>query len=325
MKNVEDMSLKELKEQKDIVASLISDRLTVEKFLGCDTDYRQETRAIQSYLTSIIKGIDARYDEITSVSSLGYEFMENINDREKDKLILNDDGEMVIELFKTNVKPFDENLINGGFKYSSLIGIGGETNAGKSDIVYMIVDGALSQGLKVHFHNYELSKTDIFVNVHMKKKIKIDFEDQINHNMLSVDNLASELTDLKRMINIRADDGCRIFVIDSFTKIKINGNLIKDNKEVDEAMETLRFLAHSRNLIIIFLGQKDKASKMSNENELIGSVQQGHIVDYLFFVNFEDRENRMTDEREIVMVKNRGQDTKKSIITGYDSATHSIY
>ena len=69
----------------------------------------------------------------------------------------------------------------------------------------------------------------------------------------------------------------------------------------------------------------DKEAKINNSHELMGSVLQMHDVDYLFFVGYEDRENMVTSEREITMVKNRGEDVKRSIITDYDKDRHMIY
>lgn len=324
MEDITNWGLKELKEQKISVASIISDRLKVENILGCNHDYRAETRRYQAHLTQIIKAIDLRYDEITQVNRIGYEFFEDIIKREKDKLILDEDGVEIVEKFKTLIPPFDEILLDGGFNYSSFIAIGGESNSGKTDIAFMMIRGALKQGLKVHLHNYETGNAGLFNSLYIKNKIKIDFDDGINKELFSVDQLAKELTELKQMINIRADDGCRIFILDSTTKVRINGVMATKPELIDDVFETLRELAHSRGLIIIGIGQKDKESKKTNDNELFGSVMQNHILDYLFFVNYENRENQITSKREIVMIKNRGQDIKKSIITDYDAANHSL-
>lgn len=325
MEDVTTWGLKQLKEQKIAVASIISDRFKVENTLGCDHEYRAETRKYQAHLTQIIKAIDIRYDEITQVNRIGYEFFEDIIQREKDKLIVDEDGVEVVEKFKTLVPPFDDVLLDGGFNYSSFIVIGGESNSGKSDIVFMMIRGALKQGLKVHLHNYETGNAGLFNSLYMKDKLKIDFDNAINKGLFSVDQLAKELTELKQMINIRADEGCRIFVLDSTTKIRINGAMATKPELIDDVFETLRELAHSRGLIIIGIGQKDKESKKTNDNELFGSVMQNHILDYLFFINYENREVQVTTQREIVMIKNRGQDVKKSIVTDYDAENHSLF
>ena len=100
--------------------------------------------------------------------------------------------------------------------------------------------------------------------------------------------------------------------------------MVLDGTVID-VMEELRILATERNLIIFIIGQKDKNSKVNNSNEMYGSVMQMHYLDYMFFVSYENLEDKMTSEREIVMVKNRGQDTKKSIITDFDLENHNLF
>lgn len=324
MQDVQEWGLRELKNRKNDMTISIQQRLNVENAIICEPDYRAETRRQQAHLAQILKAIDLRYDEMTNVNNLGYEFFEDIVARERDKMVLNEDGVEVIEKFKTLVQPFDEHLLSGGFNYSSFAVIAGESNAGKSDILFMIIRGAIQQNLKIHLHSFEIESAGLF-GIYVKDKLKSDFEgDDRIKKTFSVDTRAKELSDLKLMINMRADDGCRIFILDSTTKVRIKGAMALKPELIDEVYETLRELAHSRNLLIIGVGQKDKESKKTNDNELFGSVMQNHILDYLFFINYENRDNQVTTEREIVMIKNRGQDTKKSIITDYNKDSHSI-
>ncbi len=324
--DVRDWSLKKLVTEKEIIADEISSRLSVEQTIGCDSGYRADTRWKQAQLTQVLKEIDARHDELHDVQANGFEYIENILDRETDKAVLGDDGQIMVERFKTGIEPFDEHLINGGFAYGSLAAIAGESNSGKSDVVYMMIRSALQQELKIHLHSYELGYSSLFRNfgTTQKNKLSTDFNDPKYHKLLSIDQLAKESSDLKRMIHIRADDGCRVFILDSLTKITVNGRMVLD-KEVIDVVEMLRELAHTRGLIIILVGQKDKQSKINNDFEMYGSVMQMHIFDYMFFIGYEDIDNKITTEREIVMVKNRDGDTKKSIITKYDADTHSIF
>lgn len=323
--NDKDLSLQDLRIKKDNLAEVIQRRLDIETYKSCTKEYREETRRYQSALRSVLKEIDNRYDEITQVNKLKYEYYEDIIKRERDKLVLSDDGIEMVEKFPTLVAPFDTELLGGGFLYSTFTVVAGESNSGKTDIVYMFIRGAIKQGLKIHLHSYETAYAGLYNGLTLKNKLRTDFDDSINQGIFSVDVYSKELKELVRMINIRATDGCRIFILDSLTKIRVNGQMATEKNLIDEVFETLRDLAHTKGLIIIGIGQKDKESKIENRNELYGSVMQNHIIDYLFFINYESREDLMTSRREIVMTKNRGQEMKKSIITDYDKENHTLF
>lgn len=324
--DITEWGLKQLKEQKQAVSDTIKNRLVYENVMQVDKKYRAETKKLQAHLLQILKGIDLRYDEMTQVNSIGYEYIEDIIVREKDKAVLDENGKEIVERFVTGVSPLDEQLLDGGFRYGKFAVLAGESNAGKSDIAYMIVSGALKQKEKVHFHSYELGRNSLYESFYLKDKLKIDFlgTDEY-HGLLSVDMVAQDIVDLKRMINIKADDGCRIFLLDSVTKIRVGNEKVGSNIAMTEIFQTLSGLAQSRGIFILGIGQKDKEAKINNSHELMGSVLQMHDVDYLFFVGYEDRENMVTSEREITMVKNRGEDVKRSIITDYDKDRHMIY
>lgn len=336
MTDITQKSLFELIELKTKVAETIGERLTVENELGCTVEYRKETKLYQAHLNQILRGIDIRYDEkFVSESNVGSQFIENIFSRERDKLVTDDDGKTIVDTFKTLIPAFDDCLLKDedfnitGLHYGTLVAIAGETNAGKSDIVYMIIAGALRQKIKIHLHSYELSYSKLAFNldsmdkVH-KNKLRLNiFDDVEYHGIFSVDILASEAEDLFRLIKIQVELGTKIFILDSGTKVKVNGRLVAMD-EMDSILEELKVLAQKNDLIIIVIGQKDKASKIENRNEILGSVLQGHTYDYMFFVNFIDIFDKETTNRKIEMTKARGQDVKRSVITEYDSENNTL-
>lgn len=322
---VKDLSLQDLRIRKEDLAEIIQRRLDIEVHKSCTKEYREETRKYQNELRLTLKEIDNRYDEMTQIKKHKFEYYEDIIKRERDKLVLSDEGIEMVEKFPTLVEAFDDHLLGGGFLYSTFTVVAGESNSGKTDVVYMFIRGAIKQGLKIHLHSYETAYAGLYNGLTLKNKLRTDFEDSINQGIFSVDVYSKELSELKTMIKSRAIDGCRIFILDSLTKIRIKGQMATEKNLIDEVYETLRDLAHTLGLIIIGIGQKDKESKIENRNELYGSVMQNHIIDYLFFINYESRDDLMTSKREIVMTKNRGQEMKKSIITDYDKENHTIY
>ncbi len=319
-------SLKQLVEDKNSLASIVSDRLTVEAVVGCDRDYRANTKLIQADMSRILIEINKRFDEKFEVDELGYEYCEDIVERGEASVVRDDEGNIIIDKFKTNIAPLDDNLLKGGFIYGSLVSLAGSTNSGKSDIAYMLLRSALQQEIKVHLHSYELGYSDLFRNFsyEQKNKLQVNLKDEKYQKLLSIDQRAMELVSLIRMIEERSMDGCRVFVLDSLTKIRTKDGLA--NKEnVIEVVEALREIAKRKTLLIIIIAQKDKQSKIDNRNELFGSVHQEHTFDYMLFISYEDMEEIETSERVITMTKNREDETKTTIITDYDPNTHSLF
>ncbi len=325
-KNIEDTSLKQLIEDKNKLGSIISDRLDIEQNIGCDTAYRANTRLRQADLTRLLTEISKRFDEKFEVDELGYEWCEDILERGEATAVKDEDGNIIIDKFKTNIIPLDEELLNGGFVYGSLVSLAGSTNAGKSDIAYMFIRSAIHQELKIHLHSYELGYSDLFrlFSHDQKNKLKADLKDAKYQKLFSIDQRAMEDKSLIRMIEERSMAGCRIFILDSLTKIRTKeGMAIKDN--VIGVTESLREIAKRKGLLIIIITQKDKQSKIDNRNELYGSIHQEHTFDYMLFIGYEDMDNQETSERAIVMTKNREDEAKKSIITNYDPINHTLF
>ena len=325
--NIEDMGLKELVDLKTKLSEMIHDRQLVEENTVVSREYRADTRLYMAQLSAVLKGIDLRYDEMTMVDSLGYEFGESILLREEAKLILDEEtGKPIVNKLKTKVEVFDDHLLDGGIEYGSTFMLAGQSNAGKSEVVYMIMRGALEQKIKVHFHSYEIRKASFYRNFSkdVKNKFKLDLHDEEYSKLLSVDYLAMDIKQLEQMIRQRHVDGCEVFVLDSLTKVLVDGKYATGNDESLIVSDTLRKLAHGLGIIIIILGQKDKRSKIENANELFGSIMQEHIFDYILFIGYEDIDNIATDEREIVMTKNRGDETKEAVITAYDKENNKI-
>jgi len=336
MIDITEKSLFELIELKTDIADSISERLNVENTVGCNTAYRKETKRYQAHLNQILKGIDIRYDEkYVAESNGGAQFIEHIFSRERDKLVMDDDGNTIIDTFKTMIPVFDNYLLEDkdfnitGLHYGTLVSIAGETNSGKSDIVYMMIAGAIRQKIKVHLHSYELSYSKLAFNldsldkVH-KNKLRINiFENPEYQELFSVDTLSSEADDLLRLIRIQAELGTKIFVLDSGTKVKVGGRLVAMD-EMDSVLEELKIVAQQNDLIIIVIGQKDKASKIENRNEILGSILQSHTYDYMFFVNFINMYDKKTTQRKIEMTKARGQDVKRSVITDYNAEQNTL-
>ncbi len=326
MEELKNIPLKELTQEKHKLAANIAKRLTVEKTVGCDVEYRTETRRHQTTMMKLLNEIDDRFDELTKVRELGYEYGEDVIDRGEATAVRDEDGNIIIEKFSTGIEPIDDELLNGGFIYGSLVSLAGSTNAGKSDIAYMMIRSAVKQKQMIHLHSYELGYADLFrtFGSSQKNKLKVDLRDDEYRKLFSIDQKAMDSKLLIRMIEERAVDGCRIFILDSLTKIKTKeGSATKDN--VIEVIESLRLIAKTEGLLIIIIAQKDKQSKIDNRNELFGSIHQEHTLDYMLFVGYEDMENIETSERIISMTKNREDETKKSIITDYDPVSHTIF
>ncbi len=328
--DITDMGLKELVVLKEDMSSMIHDRQLVEEHTIVERAYRADTRLYFAQLKTILNAIDKIYDEMNQIEQNGFEYGENINERERSKLIIDEEtGKPVVNKLATGLDVFDDHLLNGGIEYGSTFMLAGQSNAGKSEVVYMIMRSALQQLKKVHFHSYEIGRLSFFKNFAQdedvaKNKFRLNLEDEQYRKLLSVDYLADNIESLEKMIRQRHADGCDIFVLDSLTKVTVNGKKATGNDESFELMDMLRRLAHGLGLIVIIIGQKDKYSKRENLNELFGGIMQEHVLDYILFIGYEDLDNIATEERQIIMTKNREDEIKDAVITVYDPIENKI-
>jgi archaellum biogenesis ATPase FlaH len=319
------MELSELIIFKDeLIADIVQMSDVIKSGIKTPKDYISRFRDLQAQKNAVLKAIDNIFDELNDGVKDGWEFIEDIFERERAKLDIDDDGFPIIETVFTNIKPFDEYLFkeSKGIPFGTYMAVIGESNIGKSDIIYMMIRGFLENNEKLHFHSFEVGTSRLYRSLskeHGNKLKGIVESNDSKKKMFSVDTKSSEWDDLERMINIRYLDGCRIFIIDSLTKVTIN----KELGNYETISDRLLKLAHNLNVIIIIIGQRSKYDNDNNNYVIFGSVMVQHHLDTAIFIDFENPKNRATSERMIWMEKHRDY-RKKGMITSYISDEHSL-
>ena len=325
MQNLKDMELHELIKLKEGLEVEIIDRTrVVNSGIEVEHGYIGKIREFQAKKKAVLAQIDKIFDELNEGVKDGYQFAEDIFAREKAKLSLDDDGRPIMDTVSTNIDAFDDHLFkksNGGIPIGSYFGIVGESNSGKSDIVYMMMRGFLENGEKIHFHSYELGESSIYrtLSSDHKNKLRGIAEQENMKKMLSVDTQGYEIDDLIRIIKIRAMDGVRIFIIDSLTKITINGSL----GEVEIISDALLKLTHELNILTVVVGQKSKSDIENDIYQIYGSIQVQHHFDILLFIELENKFDRLATRRMLWLEKNR-EDKKDGVITDYNEDEFKI-
>ncbi len=309
----------ELEEEIKVRTNVIKSGIQVEH------GYQGKLREFLAKREAVVKSIDLIFDEIHDGITDGYSFAEDLFEREGAKASVDDDGNPMIEVAKTHIDPFDNHLFkasNHGIPFGSYMGIVGESNSGKSDIVYMMISGFLNSEYKVHLHSYELGHNALWrtLSSTQRNKLRGAVDGESRRKMLSIDTQSYELEDLLRVMNLRILDGCRIFILDSLTQVMING----ENNRVEEVSNALRRMAHSdANLIIVVIGQKSKHDIENDIYLIYGSVQVQHHFDILLFVELQNRYDREASQRILWLEKNR-EEKKRGVISGYDDDLFSL-
>jgi archaellum biogenesis ATPase FlaH len=325
MKNLKEMELSDLIEFKDV---LINDILIMSSVIqsGVKTpkDYIAKFRDLQAQKNAVLKAIDNIFDELNDGVKDGWEFIEDIFARERAKLDIDIDGNPIIETVLTNITAFDEYLLkeSNGIPFGTYMAVIGESNIGKSDVIYMMIRGFLENNEKLHFHSFEVGTSRLYKSLsqdHSNKLRGLIENNDSKKKMFSVDTKSSEWADLERMINVRYLDGCRIFIIDSLTKVTI-GRQLGDYETVSDR---LLKMAHNLNIILIIIGQRSKYDNDNNNYVIFGSVMVQHHLDTAIFMDFENPKNRGTTERLIWMEKHRDY-KKKGMITKYEEINHNL-
>lgn len=325
MDKLNEMELNELITLKEELEVEILDRTRVIKSgVQVEHGYLGKLKEYQAKKRAVVKAIDNIFDELNDGVKDGYQFIEDVFARERAKASVDDDGNPILEVAQTNIEPIDDHLFansNNGIPFGNYMAIVGESNSGKSDVVYMMIRGFINNKHKVHLHSYELGEYALYKTLSSdhKNKLRGVADDESNKKMLSVDTYSYELDDLLRVMQIRAMEGCRIFILDSISKVTING----ENQKIEEVSEALRRVTHENGLITIVIGQKSKYDIENDVYQIYGSIQAQHHFDIMLFIELENKYDREASRRLLWLEKNR-EEKKMGVITDYDHENFMI-
>ncbi len=209
----------------------------------------------------------------------------------------------VLEFFHTGIRALDENLnglIRGGF-----VQVAAASGAGKTTIMARLLAN-LAQGQKVAHFDFEMGEYKLFFL--LQNFLKTDRQKEnyyINTETHKLDDLVKEITYL-------ADQGIKVFLIDS--KMKIETDEKDTYKSASKISHELSKLTKSGNITIILINQMSDSAIREGRAELKGSGDQVYDSDViLVLTKVLDRENSVKgeppvhreDRRGIMCVKNR--------------------
>jgi len=325
MKNLQELELHELVTYKDNLDEEIVIRTRVVKSgIEVEHGYLGKLKEYQAKKRAVINAIDEIYNGLNEGIKDGYQFMEDVWKRERDKMSIDDDGNPILEVAHTGISPIDDHLFlnsNSGIPFGNYMGVIGESNSGKSDIVYMMIKGFINDKHKVHLHSYELGEYALYktLSSDQHNKLRNVLDIQTNHKMLSVDTQSYELSDLIRIMRLRALDGCRIFILDSLPKVTING----DKADIEIVSEEIRRATHDNSLLTVVVGQKSKYDIENDIYQIYGSIQVQHHFDIMLFIELENKHDREATRRILWLEKNR-EEKKMGVISDYDMELHEL-
>ena len=325
MNNLQEMELHELVELKNgLDEEIIARTIVVKSGIKVEHGYLGKLKEYQAKKRAVLNAIDEIYNSMNDGIKDGYQFMEDIWKRERDKMSVDDDGNPILEVAQTGVEPIDDYLFansNNGIPFGNYMGIIGESNSGKSDIMYMMVKGFIANKHKVHLHSYELGEYALYktLSSDQHNKLKNVLDDEDNHKMLSVDTQSYELDDLIRVMRLRALDGCRIFILDSLPKVTIKG----EKADIEIVSEEIRRATHDNSLLTVVVGQKSKYDIENDTYQIYGSIQVQHHFDIMLFIELENRYDREATRRILWLEKNR-EEKKRGVVSDYDIKLHQL-
>lgn len=181
-----------------------------------------------------------------------------------------------LPLFETGVS-FIDDYLKGGVTAGQLILVMGDPEAGKTLLVTQILHN-ISQGFPTLFFPFEFTVRDYISNNKKREK-------NINEKNLYIVNDGFDLSDVAREIKIFAKKGGRFVAIDSQMRIENSENNGTAEQSESEKFSTLAKLAHSLELVILFITQQGKADTAGGVHTPMGTKKGGHEANQIWYIH----------------------------------------
>ncbi len=192
------------------------------------------------------------------------------------------DWEKVIEsmpplpVFQTGVS-FIDDYLKGGITAGQLILVMGDPEAGKTILSTQVLHN-VSNGFKVLFFPFEFTVRDYIGNNKKRKK-------NINKENLMIVNDGYDLSDVTREIKIWAKKGVRFIAIDSQMRVENTENNGTAEQMESEKFSRLAKLAHSLELVILFIAQQGKEDSKGGVHTPMGSKKGAHEASQIWYIH----------------------------------------
>jgi len=195
-----------------------------------------------------------------------------------------------------------DDIFDGGFEEAMFINLVGESGAGKSTLALEIL---------LNIAEYTPS---VFIGLEMGAKLTLNKIKQYgiketHRDNLIIDMQSRNIEELKREVNLYANDGIKFFVIDSRMKLEADG-FSDDHKKISYISGELSKLTQQLGIIIILINQISEQDLRNGRISLKGSGDQRYDSDIILAYR---KHKKNPAFRELVIDKNR-QNGKEGIV-----------
>ena len=181
-----------------------------------------------------------------------------------------------LPIFQTGVS-FIDDYLQGGPTGGQLILVMGDPEAGKTLLSTQILHN-VSNGFPTLFFPFEFTVRD-YVNNNKKRK------KNINKDNLYIVNEGYDLSDVTREIKIWAKKGVRFIAIDSQMRVENSENNGTAEQMESEKFSRLAKLAHSLELVILFIAQQGKEDTKGGVHTPMGTKKGAHEASQIWFLH----------------------------------------
>ena len=303
---------------------VIDQRTIVHKVVGATNEYIAETEKLIKQKNNLTKQITAHYDSIRSGRVGMFESCLEFMERMENTLEVDEDGNVVETYYKLGIGAIDNEFFNGkGVFPNSLIAIGADSAVGKTTLALQIISSLAIQSVNSQFYSFEMGDRQFFneVNPQAKNKLKRLLQTEFADN-LSFDFHSREINELANSIQMRADDGVKAFVIDSYLSIYTGGSEFDKMTELTDMLATLK---KELGVLIIVIAQISKSDSFNQVYDFSGGTKLKYESDVALFIRLLEGEEHTT-KRLMYCEKNRIFEDKQKfgIVTEYNRETHKI-
>lgn len=179
-------------------------------------------------------------------------------------------------VYQTGVS-FIDDYLKGGLTGGQLILIMGDPEAGKTLLTTQILQN-VSNGFPTLFFPFEFTVRDYIENNNKRKKV-------FNENNLFIVDEGYDISDVSREIKIMAKKGVRFIVIDSQMRVENSENRGTAEQGESEKFSKLAKLAHSLDLVILFIAQQGKQDTLGGVHSPMGSKKGGHEANQIWYIH----------------------------------------
>ena len=310
------------------LADTISDRLRVQTVFGYTLDknreYIQETNRLIIKKKELIKELEGYYEDVLKARVGKYENVNEFLDRMESISNTDDNGQIVFDYYKLGINAIDDEFFNGqGVFQNSLIAIGADSAVGKTTLALQMISDLAYQGVKSQFFSFEMGDRQFFneISPQAKNKLSKIAKTSFAENLF-LDFHSRDIRDLANSIQMRAEDGVKAFVIDSYLSIYAGNDDFKKMKDVVDMLATLK---KELGILIIVIAQISKRDSFNNVYDFHGGTTLKYECDVALFIKLLEGEENTT-KRHIHCEKNRIFEDKQKygIVTEYNRETHKI-